>query len=97
MNDIDKAFTELINKREIHTTLGISSQYVRTLRFKLKNNIGISADTKLKLLQKSGWKQDDKTFNRAALVSLLNFYKKTSQAARDHGHEYVIEKWEKRK
>jgi hypothetical protein len=95
MKNIEKAFADLIHTRGIHTTLHISSGQVRTLRFNLKNNINISTDAKLKMLQKSGWRQDDKMYNRADLVSLLNFYKKTSQAARDHGPEYVIEKWEK--
>ena len=97
MNNIDKAFTELINKREIHLKLDVTSDVVRRLRYQVKNNINISTDTKLKHLQKSGWRQTDKIYNRADLVGLLNFYKKTSQAARDHGPEYVIEKWEAKK
>jgi hypothetical protein len=91
---IDKAFSELIHQREIHTQLGISSGNVRNIRYKLAKGLTVSTDTKLKLLQLSGWRQDEEKYNRADLVSLLNFYAKTSQAARDQGPEYVIEKWE---
>jgi len=91
---VEKAFSEMINERGVHRKLRVEDNYVQQLRYKLKNGIGVSMDTKLKLLQKSGWRQDDKTYNRKDLVSLLNFYKRTSQAAKDQGPEYVIEKWE---
>ena len=91
---IDKAFATLISGRAIHKQLGETSNYIKQLRFKLKNGINVSTDLKLRLLQKSGWKQSEKTFNRAQLVDLLKFYKKSSQATKDHGFEYVIEKWE---
>jgi hypothetical protein len=91
---IDQAFEKMINERGIFKKLGVSSGVVRTYRYSLKNDIPISTDTKLKLLQKTGWTQDDRVYNRADLVALLNFYKNTSMAARDEGPEYVIGKWE---
>lgn len=90
---IDKAFYDLIHEKGIDKKLGIESNYVYQLRNKLKNDIGISMDVKLELLQKGGWKGNEAQFTRKDLVSLLNFYKSTSQSARDKGPEYVIEKW----
>ncbi len=94
---IDKAFSALIGERAIHKKLGNTSNDVKQLRYKLRNGITVSTDLKLRLLQKSGWFQDQGSFTRADLVSLLNFYAKCSPAAKSHGHEYVIEKWEAKK
>lgn len=94
---IEKAFEEMISQRGIHHTLGVEDNYVRQLRFKLKNGIGISTDVKLSLLQKSGWRQDNKAYSKEDLIAFVKFYNRTSQAARDNGVEYVFEKWEKSK
>jgi len=93
---IDKEFKKLISQRNVGPKLGETNNYIKQLRYKDKNGIGIGMETKIRLLQKSGWKQEDGTFTRKDLVSLLNFYKRTSQAARDMGPEYVIDKWQLR-
>ncbi len=90
---IDKAFKDMIAIRGIHNKLKIPDNRVQQYRSALKNGKTISTDLKIHLLQKTGWQQDDKTYNRKELVSLLNFWKRTSQAARDMGPEYVFEKW----
>jgi len=91
---IDKAFATLISERGVHKKLGNTSNDVKQLRYKMKNGIYISTDLKLRLLQKSGWTQDEASFTRADLVGLLKFYDKSSQRTKDHGYAYVIEKWE---
>lgn len=91
---IDAAFRDMISQRGIYRKLGITAGNVRNIRYNLNNAIPVSTDLKLKLLQKSGWRQDDKTYSRSDMVSLLRFYQRTSQTARDMGEEYVIEKWE---
>lgn len=90
---IEKEFEKLLAKRGIYKMLGITSGDVRNYRYKLANGEPIKLETKLKLLQKSGWRQDDVKYTTQDLVSLINFYNKTSQAARNMGAEYVIEKW----
>jgi hypothetical protein len=90
---IDKAFADLIFRRGVHQKLRIKSNYIRQLRRRLKFGAPISTDLKLRLLQKSGWIQDQAQYTLQDLVSLLKFYQRTSQAARDMGEEYVIEKW----
>lgn len=94
-DQINEAFAKLIAQRGIHNQLGISSGDVRTMRNYLANGKNISLDKKTELLKKAGLLQNEKTYVLADLVSLLNFYKSTSQAARDEGPEYVIEKWQK--
>lgn len=93
---IDKAFTALLKEKSVYKKLGETDNYIKQLRYKLKNGIGVSMELKLRLLQKSGWRQPDETFSRADLVSLLKFNNRASQATRDLGPEYVIEKWEKK-
>ena len=92
---IDKAFQELINQRGIHNKLGITSEKVRQHRYNLNNGQAISTDLKLRLLQKSGWRQEKQKYPREDLISLIKFTIRTSQKARDFGAEYVLEKWEK--
>ncbi len=94
-NLLDTAFEQVIYQRAIHHTLGISAESVRQYRKRVKDGDNIPTDTKMALLHKSGWRPAEKDFTRVDLVSLLNFYKTTSQAARDNGPEYVIEKWER--
>jgi hypothetical protein len=93
---IDKAFAELISRRAVHQVLGINSDQVRTMRYKLNNGISISTDIKLRWLQKSGWRQTDRTFSRSEVVAILKLYKKSSQAAKDLGFEYIIENYLKK-
>lgn len=93
-NCIDEAFKKMIIQRGIHAKLGVKSGLVRTYRYNLSKGINVSSDKKLSLLIKSGWRADDLQFSRRDLVSLLNFWKRTSQQARELGPEYVIEKWE---
>lgn len=90
---LEKAFATMITKRSVHVDIGIDSNYVQQLRYKLRRGINIRMDTKLRLLQRGGWRQDDKIYSRKDLVNLLNFWKTTSQAARELGPEYVIDKW----
>jgi len=92
---IHTAFETLIAERAVHTKLGISSDAVRSLRAKLKDGRGITTDRKLELLQKSGWRQDDHQYNRQDLVSLAKFILKSSAAAKEHGAQYLVDKWTK--
>ena len=94
---IDKAFYDLIHAKGVEETLGLERNYVYQLRSKLKNNIGISMDTKLELLKKSGWKEDTAKYTEKDLVSLANFVLKTSAKAKEFGAEYIVEKWRSKK
>lgn len=90
---IDTAFADLIAKRGVYKDLNITMTHLKQLRYKLKHGQGISTDLKLQLLQRSGWRQDQAQYTRQDLVSLLKFYERTSQVARDVGPEYVVEKF----
>jgi hypothetical protein len=91
--EIDKKFNELLAKRGVHNELGIKSSYVTTLRYKLANDIGVSLETKIALLQKSGWNQGDNNFTRKDLVNAVKFALRQSAAAKEHGAEYIVEKY----
>lgn len=94
---INTAFEEMIGRKKIHEELDIPANRVYQYRNQLKKGPEISLDKKLELLRKSGWREDEVKYGHNDLISLLNFYKRTSQAARDQGPEYVIEKWRARK
>jgi hypothetical protein len=92
-DSINEHFIKMIATRGIHNTIGVSSGHVRLLRYKLANNIGISTDLKLQLLQKSGWRQDDKVFTQKDLVAAVSFAIRSSASAKAHGAEYIVEKF----
>lgn len=94
---IDKAFAEMIVKRNVYKDLGITSSSVRTFRYNLKQGIPISLDTKLRLLQKSGWTQPANTFTRADMISFAKTWHKANEATKALGLEYALEKWESKK
>lgn len=96
-DQINAAFEKLIAERNVYKKLGISSGDARTMRYNIKNKIPISTGRKIELLKKAGLLDQGKAYIREDLVSLLNFNKKTSQAARDEGIFYIIEKWERSK
>lgn len=95
LNIINDQFKKLIEKRGIYKSLGQTEVSIRQLRHRLRQGKTISLDLKLALLHKSGWRPENKPYSRKDLVKLLTFYKRTSQAARDEGPEYIIEKWER--
>lgn len=82
----------MLAQRGIHNKLGETSGYIRQMRYKLANGISISTDTKLRLLQKTGWQQDDKIYSQKDLVALAKFTLKQT-AARELGAEYIVEKF----
>ena len=90
---IDRAFEELLQQRAIGAELKITANYVAQLRNKLKTGIPISTDLKIKLLKQSGWKQSDITFARKDLVAAVRFALGQSKAAKEHGPEYLVEKF----
>lgn len=92
-DDINKAFADLLATRGVHHQLGITSSAVRSLRFKLSTGAGISTDTKIKLLQKSGWRQDQFSFSQKDLVAAVRFALGSSAAAKEQGPEYLVEKF----
>ena len=90
---IDRAFIEMLSEKGIHHKLGIKATYLAMLRYKIKNGIGISTDTKISMLQKNGWRQDQKIFTRVDLVSAVKFALKQSDSVKGKGPEYIIEKY----
>lgn len=94
---IDKAFQEMISEKGIETKLGVDRNYVYQLRNKIKNGVGITLDTKIELLRKSGWKENEARFTRAQMIDAVKFALKTSTKAKEFGPEYIVEKWQSSK
>jgi hypothetical protein len=90
---IDKAFQDMICKRGIHQVLGIDRNNVYQLRSKLRRNIPISIDLKLRLLRRSGWRENELEFTKDDMRRLVEFTVKQSKTAKAFGAEYILEKW----
>lgn len=90
---VNAAFAKLISEKGVHDKLGISNSMVTSLRYNLKNGIPISTDKKMQLLQKSGWRQDDICYTTNDLVNVVKFALRQGAAAKEHGAEYLVEKF----
>lgn len=90
---IDSAFADLLTRRAVGKTLGISANYVAQLRHKLRTGIPVSLEKKMELLQKSGWRQGDQQYTQKDMVAAVNYALKSSKAAREMGAEYLVEKF----
>lgn len=92
-NEIDKAFADLLERKDADAVLGITKTNLYTLRSRFKDQGSITLDKKLELLKKSGWREDAAEYSRKDLLDAVKFTIKTSAKAREFGAEYVLEKW----
>lgn len=90
---IDKAFADMIVKKGIEDKLGIDRLYVYQLRRRVRTGGSVSMAKKVELLRKAGYNLEERIYTRKDLVSLAKFVLRTSQAAREQGPEYLVEKW----
>jgi len=90
---IDKAFNDLIGQSGVHNTLRVTAGHIHTMRYNLKKGIHISLEKKLRLLQRTGWRQPDTRYTQADLVDLLKFYSRCTTDTRKLGPQYIVEKW----
>lgn len=99
MTAINTAFSKLIHERGVHERLNLSSEQVRYMRQRLKNKSlsPISTDMKIKLLQKSGWRQDGRSYSQKDLVAAVKYALRKSKEAKEFGAEYIVEQFLKRK
>lgn len=91
---IDDLFLKALKRHGAAKELGISVTYKSSLLYKQKNGQRISLDVKVKILKRAGLLPDGVFFSRADVISIINFTIRTSQAARDFGAAYVLEKWQ---
>lgn len=83
----------MIAERGVHKKIGISNSNVTTLRWKLANGIAVSLERKLELLQRSGWRQDERGYSRKDLVDAVKCALRAGARAKEWGAEYVVEKF----
>lgn len=96
-DSIHADFAKLISRRAIHRQLGISSGAIRMQRRRLATGGNISLDTKLKLLQRSGWRQEELAYTQKDLVAAVRFSLNSGKDAREFGPEYLVEKYLRKK
>lgn len=94
---IDKAFGEMITKRGLYKKLGISQESASQYRKRFREGLPIKTETKILLLQRSGWVPEQSSFTRNDMIAFVKFYNRASENARSMGIEYVLEKWLLRK
>lgn len=92
---IHDAFAEMIRKPAVHHSLNISGTHSRLMRWRVRHNFGISIDTKIKYLQRAGYRLDQFQYTDADLVSLINFTLRSGIQAKEFGPAYILEKWKK--
>lgn len=90
---INTAFAKLLSEKLVGPKIGIKYNHAAQLRYNIRNGRGISMDTKLRLLQKSGWRQDDKVYSQKDLVEAVRFVIKQGIEAKAQDAEYLVEKW----
>lgn len=94
---VNREFEKLVQKRGVHNELGVSSEYIRSLRDRLKKNKKIKLDAKLMLLRKSGWTYADKQYDRHDLFELARLILKSGDDAKILGPGYFVDKFERGK
>lgn len=94
---IHEEFARMINTRMIGRKLGLTAAAVAAIRYKLKAGRTISIDYKMKLLQRSGWRQDERSYTYTDLVNAIRFALRQREAAQLYGPEYIAEKFLARK
>lgn len=90
---IHKVFAEKIRQTGIHRQMGISQAYVMTMRYKVRIGIPIKLETKLRLLQRAGWSQDELRYTRHDLVAAVRAALNAGSTGKQLGAEYLVEKF----
>lgn len=90
---IDYDFAILLSQRGVHRRLGVKNNNFRQMRFRFRHGIPISTDYKIMLLQRSGWRHDDKQFTRQDMVAAVTLALNSNSHARQLGAEYIVEKY----
>lgn len=90
---IHQAFCEMIHRHRIHRCLGLTAGHVKVLRHNIRAGRAISVDKKLKLLEKSGWQPGLKQWDDQDLLDLIKLCTRQTDAARDFGPAYILEKF----
>lgn len=94
---LHEAFKEMINKPAIYNTLKISRTHVMYMRWRVRNNLNITLNTKIKYLQKAGYRLEKYQYTDADLMDLVIFSFNVSKEARGFGAAYIIEKWKSKR
>jgi hypothetical protein len=90
---VHETFSEMINIPGIYRRLKITKNNVAQYRWKLKRGVHITIDKKLLLLQRAGYHLDSFKYTDRDLAEAIRFTIRASNATKNMGPEYLLEKW----
>lgn len=90
---IHNDFERLIFQRGIYKDLRLTAADVKAMRRSVRRGSGLSLDKKLRVLQRSGWRQDAVAFTQADIVAFGKFIIESGASAKELGAAYLFEKW----
>lgn len=90
---INRLFETAIAQPGIHKKLGITAKSVRMMRYNYKRWGRVRIERRVWVLQQLGIKLEAYQYTKTDMVELLKYYQRCSQAARELGIEYVVEKF----
>lgn len=93
IDNIHNVFEKTILMPGIYRKIGIPKNNVAQYRWKLKRGIKITIDKKLWVLQRAGYRFESLQYTDKDLVDILTFALNASQATRNMGPQYLLEKW----
>ncbi|MGN7786801.1 hypothetical protein ACTJIJ_19870 [Niabella sp. 22666] len=91
---IHNDFERLIFQRGIYKELRLTAADVKAMRRSVRRGTGITIDKKLRVLQRSGWRQDAVVFTQADMVAFGKFVIESGASAKELGAAYLFEKWQ---
>lgn len=94
---IDSEFEKMVKRWRISAQLKISQVSLRRLRYRVKHGQPVRIETKIKLLQRYGFRFEDVKYSDRDVIEVLKFYEASTTAARAMGVEYVFEKFKARR
>jgi hypothetical protein len=90
---IHDAFLELIEKPRVHHMLKITGNHAGYMRWRVRHNLGITLDTKIKYLQRAGFRLDQFRYTDADILDAIKFTLRSGAQAKEFGAAYIFDKW----
>lgn len=98
LQEINNQFEKLLEKGvegiALRKKIGMSATQAATYRHDITNDSPISLEKKIRWLQKAGYKiAGDNGYSHNDLVGAVKEALRSSEAAKRHGAEYIVEKY----
>lgn len=93
ISTINRLFEKAMAEPAVHRKLGITAKAARMMRYNYKKHGRVRIERRIWVLQQLGINLNAYEYTKTDLINLLKFYNRSSQAAKDLGVEYVVEKF----